>query len=197
MSAKAVPILVLVTVFALASSVRAQQEFAPMQMRQCGAEIHDNCAGVKSGGGRVVACLVQNQAKLSPGCKAAVAPSDLEGAAPGVSVTVSVKGIHSDKGFVWVAITDDAGTFPGGRRMIAVPAKAGAVEVVFRHLRPNSYAVMAYHDENDNGRLDTDPNGIPTEGYCFSNGVIGPPAFQASLVKVSGDTRVSLSMNYL
>jgi hypothetical protein len=32
-----------------------------------------NCAGVRPGGGQVVACLAANQARLSPGCQRALA----------------------------------------------------------------------------------------------------------------------------
>ena len=52
-----------------------------------------------------------------------------------------------------------------------------------RDLPPGEYAVMAYHDRNGNGRLDTLPVGLPTEPYGFSNearGVFGPPSWKAA-----------------
>lgn len=45
------------------------------------------------------------------------------------------------------------------------------------------YGVMAYHDRNSNGRLDTLPIGLPTEPYGFSNnarGTFGPPTWSAA-----------------
>ena len=36
----------------------------------CKADVHQHCASAKPGGGRVVACLQQHEADLSPNCKA-------------------------------------------------------------------------------------------------------------------------------
>jgi uncharacterized protein (DUF2141 family) len=47
-------------------------------------------------------------------------------------------------------------------------------------LAPGTHAVGAYHDENNNSRLDTDFIGYPIEGYALSNGiraVISRPQF--------------------
>ena len=41
------------------------------------------------------------------------------------------------------------------------------------NLNPGKYAVRYYHDENLNGKMDTNLVGKPTEGYGFSNNVIG------------------------
>ena len=50
-------------------------------------------------------------------------------------------------------------------------AAAETLSVVFDDLAPGTYAVGAYHDENNNSRLDTDFIGYPTEGYALSNGL--------------------------
>jgi hypothetical protein len=43
-------------------------------MRQaCGRDFQANCAGVRPGGGQVIACLAANQTRLSPGCQRALA----------------------------------------------------------------------------------------------------------------------------
>ena len=41
--------------------------------------------------------------------------------------------------------------------------------MVFRDLPPGVYAVSVRHDENLNGKLDTNFLGIPKEGYGASN----------------------------
>ncbi len=38
----------------------------------CAADYQSLCSGVQQGGGRVIACLQQNAAKLSPACRKAV-----------------------------------------------------------------------------------------------------------------------------
>ena len=39
----------------------------------CAEDIHFLCAGIRPGGGRIAACLKQNAAEVSPGCKARIA----------------------------------------------------------------------------------------------------------------------------
>jgi hypothetical protein len=61
------------------STVPAARPAAPPRaelavLRQaCGRDYQANCAGVRPGGGQVVACLAANQARLSPGCQRALA----------------------------------------------------------------------------------------------------------------------------
>ncbi len=38
----------------------------------------------------------------------------------------------------------------------------------FEDISPGTYALAVIHDENGNGKLDTNWVGIPTEGYGFS-----------------------------
>jgi uncharacterized protein (DUF2141 family) len=40
----------------------------------------------------------------------------------------------------------------------------------FPGVAPNTYAVSVFHDENSNGKLDTNFMGIPREGVGASNG---------------------------
>jgi uncharacterized protein (DUF2141 family) len=58
----------------------------------------------------------------------------------------------------------------------------------------------AYHDENNNSRLDTDFIGYPTEGYALSNGiraVISRPRFSDAAFAVGDqDAHVTLRIKY-
>lgn len=65
------------------------------------------------------------------------------------------------------------------RARLAVPAAAGRVEARFSDLPAGRYAVIAYHDEDGNGRLNLRFGMIPVEGYGLSNApeVAGPPKF--------------------
>ena len=55
----------------------------------------------------------------------------------------------------------------------------GKAEVTFEGLTPGTYAIMAFHDANDNGKMDFDTNGMPLESYGMSNNpmLYGPPSF--------------------
>lgn len=50
-------------------------------------------------------------------------------------------------------------------------------------------AIAAYHDANENGVLDRNAFGIPSERYGFSGGargVTGPPTFEEAQVEITG-----------
>jgi uncharacterized protein (DUF2141 family) len=57
-----------------------------------------------------------------------------------------------------------------------------------------------YHDENDDGRLDENSWGVPTEGYGFSNnaqGFLSAPSYDAAAVTLYGTDKVlAISLNY-
>ena len=49
------------------------REEAMLLRRSCGGDFRAYCQGVAMGGGRALACLNENQSRLSPACKGAVA----------------------------------------------------------------------------------------------------------------------------
>jgi hypothetical protein len=51
-------------------SIRQQ---AALMRRACGEDFRAYCRGVGLGGGHAIACLSENQARLSPGCRSALA----------------------------------------------------------------------------------------------------------------------------
>ena len=75
--------------------------------------------------------------------------------------------------------------------------------VVFEDVPPGEAAVLLFHDENDNGKLDTGLFGIPKEGYSASNNPksrMGPPRWKDCRFRVTGATSVreiSLVTRYL
>jgi uncharacterized protein (DUF2141 family) len=72
-------------------------------------------------------------------------------------------------------------------------------EFTIKNLKPGRYAVRYYHDENINKVMDTNLLGKPTEGYGFSNNVIGkfgPPPFEKWLFNLTGDKKISLKPTY-
>ena len=52
---------------------------------------------------------------------------------------------------------------------------------VFEKIPPGIYGLSAFHDKNNNGKLDTNLLSIPSEDYGASNnarGTFGPPSFE-------------------
>lgn len=83
---------------------------------------------------------------------------------------------------------------------IALRAVAGAQTIVVSGLKPGRYAVIAFHDENDDGKLGQSPWGVPTEAYGFSNdarGFLRAPSFTAAAFEVGEtDTQTTISLIY-
>ena len=118
-------------------------------------------------------------------------------------IVVTIDGMHSDKGDVVVALYSKPDAFPDGDysdRHATVKASTAPITVIFDHLVPGTYAVGAYHDENANGRFDTNFIGYPAEGYALSNGIraiISRPRFvDAAFTVPEGDKEVALHIQY-
>jgi len=114
-------------------------------------------------------------------------------------LVIHVANVQSDKGQVRVALYDNADAF------LKRPVRDGQIQadkagttLVFHDVAPGEYGFAVYHDANDNGRMDRNLMGIPTEPIAFSNdaqGRMGPPAFDAVKLAVPAaglDTTVSL-----
>ncbi len=70
----------------------------------------------------------------------------------------------------------------------------------FEDVPPGTYAIAAAHDENMNGKLDTNALGIPTEGYGFSNdakGWLSAPSFSAASFLYDGQNLdMTITLHY-
>ncbi len=97
-------------------------------------------------------------------------------------LNVEIQGIDSIEGSIKVAVFNTAADFtqkPLSTR--SVRAAKGSVRLVFSDLATGRYALSAYHDLNDNGKLDRGLFGIPKEPYGFSRDArsnSGPPEFR-------------------
>jgi uncharacterized protein (DUF2141 family) len=70
----------------------------------------------------------------------------------------------------------------------------------FSDIKPGKYAIAVIHDENCNGKLDTNMFGIPKEGYGFSSGAevaMSAPSFSDAVFSYDrGHLQMSISLNY-
>jgi uncharacterized protein (DUF2141 family) len=79
------------------------------------------------------------------------------------------------------------------------PIQAEMCSFSIPNLKPGKYAVRYYHDENLNGKMETNLMGKPTEGYGFSNNVtgsFGPPPFAKWLFEINADKKIVLKPTY-
>lgn len=113
-------------------------------------------------------------------------------------VEIIFKGIEEVKGTVLVAVYNTEESFMKKHILSAKQKVSGKqVTVVLENVKPGEYGISAFHDENDNDKLDTNFVGIPKELYGFSNdakGSFGPPAFEKAKVKITGETKLVINL---
>ena len=115
---------------------------------------------------------------------------------------VSVKGINSNIGLIEFALYKNPDVFTQAgktHRLARVNAQKGEVSFVFSDLEPGKYAIVVYHDENQNKICDKNFFGIPTEAYAFSNNVrpkLTVPSFDDCAVQLQQNKSISIQMVY-
>jgi uncharacterized protein (DUF2141 family) len=125
------------------------------------------------------------------------------GPAAAARIVVTIDGLHNAQGNLFVGLYSNPNDFLNGNRCDSfrkVKATGGPMTIVFDNLRPGTYAVGAYHDENANDHLDTGLLGLPSEGYALSNGVravFSKPTFVEAAFTVGNEDRsVPLHIRY-
>lgn len=123
-------------------------------------------------------------------------------AAVAADLTVTVSGVKDARQTVRVALYADAETFRHEQkafRVVVVPAAAGSVTALFQGVPAGRYAVLAYHDEDGNQKLNLLLGMFPEEGWGLSNdpSVFGPPRFDDSAFDVvEPGTEISVPLHY-
>lgn len=114
------------------------------------------------------------------------------------NLTVVVTNLQNKDGKVSVSLYKTEEDFlQKGQSLTTIITMAGQATVVFKDLRPGTYAVSVMHDQNDNGKLDTAVFGIPVEPYGFSNnarGTFGPASFDDSKFIIQSDHKIEIKV---
>lgn len=122
--------------------------------------------------------------------------------APSATLSLQIQGLRNASGDLRIALYDQAESFrkeAQARRIVSQPAQAGEQRVKIDGLAPGRYAVVAYHDENANEKLDLRFGMFPLEGYGLSNNpqVVGPPRFAESAFElIAPETQLEIRLNY-
>jgi uncharacterized protein (DUF2141 family) len=108
------------------------------------------------------------------------------------SIHVRFHGMKSDQGVVRIALFNATTPFPSDKPFKGYVAfiTNGEASIEMNNIPYGEYAIAAFHDENNNEKLDRNIVGIPTEGYGFSNnarGILGPPSFESSKFTLQAD----------
>ena len=100
-----------------------------------------------------------------------------------ITVTVPVKstegkvifGLHNETTFMKMPLQGEIGEIVDGK-----------ATVKFSGVAPGTYAVMCFHDRNNDNQMNFEPNGMPKEDYGVSNNVMamGPPQWSDAKFEV-------------
>lgn len=114
-------------------------------------------------------------------------------------LTLKIDKVQSLKGFLLVAVYDQAGHYESNSQWVAVrkiKMTEAPMMISLGDLPAGHYAVKLFQDENDNGQIDKSVIGIPTEPYGFSNngGTYGQPSFDEAKVIVDKVTEIDIQL---
>ena len=115
---------------------------------------------------------------------------------------VSVSAVGSPKGWIEFELYRNPDAFAKvgtTYRLSRADAQKGMVNYTFKDLEAGKYAVVVYHDVNQNKICDKNFFGVPTEGYAFSNNVrpnLSVPSFEDCSFKFQQDRNISIKMVY-
>ena len=124
---------------------------------------------------------------------------------PCPGIHVQIQNIKNSTGTVACALFESPEGFPieylrYATNIMVIKIRDTQARCDFLDIPPGTYALAVVHDENMNGKLDTNRLGIPREGYGFSNdarGLLGAPSFSAAGFQYDGQNlRLEISLHY-
>ena len=98
------------------------------------------------------------------------------------SLNINIENINPSKGQLMIAVYNSKQLYMKtekafSKQILKLNGKNSEF-IQFKDLPMGEYSVAVIHDENNNGKLDTNIFGIPTEAYGFSNNI--RPKFRAA-----------------
>ena len=112
------------------------------------------------------------------------------------ALTIHVKKLRSSDGKIKLKLLNEKEEVI---QLIEQPINNKECLINITDLQEGKYSIQYYHDENNNGKLDTGNYGKPTEGYGFSNdarGFMAAPKFDKTLFEFKEKTEINLTTTY-
>jgi uncharacterized protein (DUF2141 family) len=119
-------------------------------------------------------------------------------------IFLEISGFKNNQGLVRIVLFDQSKGFPSeyqyGILLKSQPVDSSIIFVTFDSISYGTYAVSVLHDENKNGKMDTNFLGIPKEGYGVSNNVnpgMRAPRFEEALFLLKNPIRkLKIAIHY-
>jgi uncharacterized protein (DUF2141 family) len=119
------------------------------------------------------------------------------------TLEVQIKALESNQGSVMIAVYNNDKEYMKIeksylKKKISILNQESKLSIT--NLPFGKYAIVCFHDKNNNNKLDKNTFGIPKEGYGFSNdakGSFGPPNFEKSSFNINKATyKITINMTY-
>ena len=78
-----------------------------------------------------------------------------------------------------------------------MPISGASAVTTFEDVPAGPFAVSVYHDEDGDGKMDTNLVGIPSEDYGFSadaSGVFGAPSFEEASLELAAGASMQITV---
>lgn len=114
---------------------------------------------------------------------------------------VVFEGIEEPTGDIRFVMFADAETYGGNgsaARAAIVTVTDSQAATTLESLKPGTYAIRAFHDVDGDGKMDTNPFGLPIEPFAFSNNAKaqgGPAPWEAASFEIhAGTNRIRITI---
>jgi len=113
-------------------------------------------------------------------------------------LTITVTNIQNAKGKISFALFRKQDSFPiKGKQYkgVSIETTKTKTTYTFRNLEKDAYSVAVYHDENNNGILDKNLVGAPTEAYGFSRNaraMFSAPSFEEAKIDLKENKSIEI-----
>ena len=119
------------------------------------------------------------------------------------TLTVDIQSLRSVKGDVHITLCDNRKCYEqrkNWRDRKVIPVTDKAVQVSFENLAPGEYAIMVFHDEDQDSSFDKNFLGFPQEGFGFSRDarpVFDAPIYESVYLTLgSQNLQTEINMQY-
>lgn len=144
---------------------------------------------------RLVTPLILAAALPLGGCAVSIgdrgSPASAAAPARAASLTIRFEGIETPAGQIMLSVFDNAAAHDQNGapvRVAAVPVEGTTAVARFEGLKPGDHAVKSFHDIDGDGKMGSNPFGMPFEPFAFSNNAKaqgGPPPWEAARFPVA------------
>jgi uncharacterized protein (DUF2141 family) len=92
------------------------------------------------------------------------------------TLSLTFKGIEEKEGAVMGVLVDSEDAYNGKAapvRQIMITADKAKISTLINGLKPGRYAIKSFHDIDGDHKMGSNPYGMPTEPFAFSNNAVG------------------------